>query len=141
MGCCDSRPKDAIFDKNRPKTKPLVKETSKIKGSNSFASTKNSDSIDSLKSSGLRRSTFITTNTASIRDFYETVKKICMGTHGDIILAKDKRTGLYRVIKEIRKSDLKLTSSESFLQEIEILKELVTFNIGSSKHNTAHWSP
>ena len=67
----------------------------------------------------------------SPQDTYEIEKSIGKGCFGEVKKIKDKKTGDYRAMKTIDKSNCQMT--DSYIDEIEIIKRLVWLAINESR--------
>lgn len=125
MGCCDSRPLETNEASKELKS-PKVPESS-IEKTKSQRNAPGSHDVTPNKSpnSGPHRSSFIRNTTGGLKRDYETIKKYHSAEFGDIWLVKDKRTGLFRIVKETLKSVLGIDGIGNFKKEIKRLRELV----------------
>ena len=82
-------------------------------------------------------SQFVVENNENIYDIYSFQKKIGKGSFGIVYKAIHKSTHNVRAIKKIMKGRRTKEVEKTLLQEIAILKSIVTFQkkvLGSSKH-------
>lgn len=61
----------------------------------------------------------------SIRESFILLKLLGSGSFGNVILVKDKQTGLERAAKELIKGSFDTSNFTLFLQELQVLKSLV----------------
>jgi len=73
----------------------------------------------------LEASRFILEQKKSMWDKYEVISNLGKGSFGEVLLIRNKDTKVQRALKIVSKSKCK--TMDSFIEEIKILKELVTF--------------
>ena len=72
--------------------------------------------------------TITATRVHSPKKFYKSLAIIGKGTYSSVYLVENKKTGIKRAMKEIRKSALRENAAETIQNEIFILCELVNLN-------------
>jgi uncharacterized protein YbcI len=63
--------------------------------------------------------------TSTFRENYIIIKIVGSGSLGNLLLVKDKRTGLERAAKELIKSMINSSGIDNFLSELAIIKNMV----------------
>ncbi len=64
-------------------------------------------------------------NDANIRDHYQIGKILGSGAFGEVRMCTHKKTGIKRAVKIVKKSFFKGKEQKKFLDEVEILKQMV----------------
>lgn len=72
---------------------------------------------------------YINKTFATLSDKYHRVNKIGSGAYGQVVLCRDKVTGLEKAVKIIRKTDALDINSDKLIDEVELLKSLDHPNI------------
>ena len=83
----------------------------------------------SNQNSEIKPGDFVGKKNGSIKDYYEIHEKIGNGGFSKVYLAKQKATGMQRIIKVVKKEMPGVFSKEEILNEINLLKELDHPNI------------
>ena len=113
MGCGDS--KEQKENTHTPKNA--------ISLNNSKASTSSINKMDELK---IGQSHMIVQKFGKITSEYKISKVIGTGAFGEVVKATFKPTNEQRAIKKIKKKNLSVGEQNSLLNEISVLKKLVT---------------
>lgn len=79
--------------------------------------------------SEIQPSDFIGRKQGSIKDFYDIEEKIGSGGYSKVYRAKQKITGIYRIIKVIKKNVPGMFTKDEILKEINIMKQIDHPNI------------
>ncbi|CAG9329263.1 unnamed protein product [Blepharisma stoltei] len=130
MGCCDSRPEpvNQVTEKapiKRPKfkrkTRFLKPQTQKTPVSSPLQETRTPRRSTPVVSRG----SFILNVPESLKENYAIIKKLHDNPNGIVAIARDKRTNMQRLIKEVRWAKMEWGESEKFMERVDSLKDLV----------------
>ncbi|CAD8156380.1 unnamed protein product [Paramecium octaurelia] len=83
----------------------------------------------SRKSVKISYDNFVTMKQGGWKEQYNLIKKLGQGSYGCVWLAKHKKTGILRALKQIKKDSLLFEDQERMLSELNILKSLDHPNI------------